>query len=45
MNSTLEVLTPETRTLIQKIKADFKTHAEAKAKRFWLRKPKRLTRR
>jgi len=45
MNSTLKVLTPETRTLIEKIKADLKKRAEAKAKRLWLRKPKGLTRR
>jgi hypothetical protein len=45
MNSTLKVLTPETRTLIEKIKADLKKRAEAKAKRSWLRKPKGLTRR
>jgi len=45
MNSTLKVITPETRTLIEKIKADLKKRAEAKAKRFWPRKPKGLTRR
>jgi hypothetical protein len=45
MNSTLKVLAPDTRTLIEKIKADLKKRAEAKAKRLWLRKPKRLTRR
>ncbi len=45
MNSTLKVLTLETRTLIEKIKADLKKRAEAKANRFWLRKPKGPTRR
>lgn len=45
MNSTLKVLAPDTRTLIEKIKADLKKRAEAKAKRLWLRKLKRLMRR
>jgi hypothetical protein len=45
MNSTLKVLTPETRTLIEKIKAELEKRAEAKAKRLWLRRPKRLAKR
>ena len=45
MNSTPKVLAPDTRTLIEKIKADLKKRAEAKAKRLWLRKPKPLSRR
>jgi hypothetical protein len=45
MNSALKIQTPETITLIQKIKADIKKRAEAKAKRMWLRKPKRLAKR
>ena len=36
MNSTLKVRTPETRTLIDKIKADLKKRAETKAKRMLL---------
>ena len=31
-------------TLIEKIKAEIKKRAEAKAKRMWLKKPKRPTR-
>jgi hypothetical protein len=45
MNSTLKVHTPETRTLIEKIKADIKKRAEAKAKRMLLKRPKRLEKR
>jgi hypothetical protein len=45
MNSALKIQTPETIPLIQKIKADIKKRAEAKAKRMWLRKPKRLAKR
>jgi hypothetical protein len=41
MNSTLKVHTPETRTLLEKIKADIKKRAEAKAKRMFLKRPKR----
>ena len=37
MNSTLKVRTPETRTLIDKIKADLKKRAETKAKRMLLK--------
>jgi len=44
MNSTLKVQTLET-SLIEKVKAELKKRAEAKAKRMWLRKPKRLARR
>ena len=40
VNSTLKVRTPETRTLIDKIKADLKRRAETKAKRMLLKKPK-----
>ncbi len=40
VNSTLKVRTPETRTLIDKIKADLKKRAETKAKRMLLKKPK-----
>ena len=45
MNSTLKIQTPEAITLIQKIKVELNKRAEAKAKRMWLRKPKRLARR
>jgi len=44
MNSTLKVQTLET-SLIEKIKAELKKRAEAKAKRMLLRKPKRLAKR
>lgn len=36
---------PESRTLIEKIKDDRKKRAEAKAKRMFLRRPKRLMKR
>jgi hypothetical protein len=45
VNSTLKVRTPETRTLIDKIKADLKKRAEAKAKRMLLKEPKRQAKR
>ena len=45
MNSTLKVHTPETRTLIEQIKAEIKKRAEAKAKRMLLKRPKRLAKR
>ena len=45
MNSTLKVPTPETRTLIEKIKADLRARAEAKAKRILLKRPKRPAKR
>ena len=44
MNSTLKIQTSEP-TLIEKIKAELKKRAEEKAKRMWLRKSKRPTRR
>jgi hypothetical protein len=43
VNSTFRIQTPEAITL--KIKAELKERAEAKAKRMWLRKPKRLAKR
>jgi hypothetical protein len=45
VNSTLKIQTPEAITLIEKIKAELKKRAEAKAKRMWLRKPKRPAKR
>jgi hypothetical protein len=45
VNSTLKIQTPEAITLIEKIKAELKKRAEAKATRMWLRKPTRLARR
>ena len=45
MNSTLKVLAPETRTLIEKIKADLRKRAETKAKRILLKRPKRMPKR
>lgn len=45
MNSTLKVPTLETRSLIEKIKAEIRERAEAKAKRMLLKGPKRLTKR
>ncbi len=45
VNSTLKVRTPETRTLIDKIKADLKKRAETKAKRMLLKEPKRQAKR
>jgi len=45
MNSTLKVPTPEIRTLIEKIRADRRKRAEAKAKRMFLKRPKRLAKR
>ena len=44
MISTLKIQTSEL-TLIEKIKAEIKKRAEAKAKRMMLRHPKRLTKR
>ena len=44
MNSTLKIQTSEL-TLIEKIKAEIKKRAEAKAKRMLLKHPKRLTKR
>jgi len=45
MNSTLKVHTQETSPLIEKIKAEIKKRAEAKARRMLLKKPKRLEKR
>jgi hypothetical protein len=45
MISTLKVPTPETRTLIEKIKAEIKKRAEAKARRMLLKVPKRQMKR
>jgi hypothetical protein len=42
VNSTLKIQKSEAITLIEKIKAEIKKRSEAKAKRMWLRKPKRL---
>jgi hypothetical protein len=44
MNSTLKVRTLET-SLIEKIKAELKKRAEAKAKRMLLKRPKKLAKR
>ena len=44
MNSTLKVQTLET-SLIEKIKAELKKRAEAKAKRMLLKSPKKLAKR
>ena len=45
MNSTLKIHKSEAMTLIEKIKAEIKKRAEAKAKRMMLKHPKRLTKR
>lgn len=50
MNSTLKIQKPEIQkpvaiTLIEKIKAEIKKRADAKAKRVLLKRPKRLTKR
>jgi len=45
MNSTLKILPPEIRTLIEEIKVDRIKRAEAKAKRMLLKRPKRLAKR
>ena len=45
MISTLKVHTPETRTLIEKIKVEIKKRAEAKARRMLLKVPKRQLKR
>jgi hypothetical protein len=44
VNSTLKTQTPEA-TLIEKIKAELKKRAEAKAKRMLLKRPKELAKR
>ena len=45
VNSTLKIQKPEPITLIEKIKAELKKRAEAKAKRMLLKVPKRLAKR
>jgi hypothetical protein len=45
MISTLKVQTPGTEGLIEKIKAEIKKRAEAKAKRALLKRPKTLAKR
>jgi hypothetical protein len=45
VNSTLKIQTPEAISLLEKIKAEIKKRAEAKAKRMLLKRPKRLTKR
>ena len=45
VNSTLKIQKSEAMTLIEKIKAEIKKRAEAKAKRMLLKHPKRLTKR
>jgi hypothetical protein len=45
VNSTLKIEKPEPMTLIEKIKAEIKKRAEAKAKRMLSKRPRRLTRR
>jgi hypothetical protein len=45
VNSTLKIQPSEALTLVEKIKAELKKRAELRAKRMWLRKPKRLARR
>jgi hypothetical protein len=40
VNSTLKVQTPEAMPLIEKIKAELKKRAKAKAKRMLLKRPK-----
>ena len=45
MNSTLKLRAPETRTLIETIKAELKKRAETNAKRMLLKEPKRQAKR
>ena len=45
MNPTLKVRPSETRTLIEKIKAEIRKRAEAKARRMLLKAPKRQMKR
>ena len=45
MNSTLKIQKSEAVTLIEKIKAEIKKRADAKAKRMMLKHPKRPTKR
>ena len=43
--STLKIQNPEVVTLLEKIKAEIKKRAEAKAKRMLLKRPKKLAKR
>ena len=45
MNSTLKIQAPEAIPLIEKIRAEIKKRAEAKAKRMLLKRPKKLAKR
>jgi hypothetical protein len=45
VNSTLKIPRSEAITLIEKIKVEIKKRAEAKAKRMFLKRPKRLAKR
>jgi hypothetical protein len=45
VNSTLKIQAPEAIPLIEKIKAELKKRAEAKARRILLKSPKRVTKR
>jgi hypothetical protein len=45
VNSTLKIQTPEAIPLIEKIRAEIKKRAEAKAKRMLLKRPKKLAKR
>jgi hypothetical protein len=45
VNSTLKIQTPEAIPLIEKIRAELKKRAEAKAKRMLLKRPKKLAKR
>jgi hypothetical protein len=45
VNSTINIHKSEAATLIEKIKAEIKKRAEAKAKRMLLKRPKRLAKR
>lgn len=45
MNSTLKIQKSEAVTLIEKIKAEIRKRAEAKAKRILLKHPRRLAKR
>ncbi len=45
MNSTLKIQTPEAIPLIEKIRAERKKRAEAKAKLMLLKRPKKLAKR
>jgi hypothetical protein len=45
VNSTLKIQSPETVTLLEKIKIELKKRAEAKSKRMLFKRPKRLAKR